>query len=68
MPLGPAIGALIAGSANNVMPAMTPKNDFNAKSVNVRLMMLRPQFAKSRTVNEPMALMFLHSQKRVAER
>jgi hypothetical protein len=42
MPLGPAIGALIAGSANSVMPVMTPNKDFNAKLVNVRVMMMRP--------------------------
>jgi hypothetical protein len=42
MALGPAMGALIAGSANNVMPVMTPNNDFNAKLVNVRVMMMRP--------------------------
>jgi hypothetical protein len=42
MPLGPAIGALIAGRANSVTPVMTPNNDFNAKLVNVRVMMMRP--------------------------
>ena len=42
MPLGPAIGALIAGSANSVTPVMTPNNDFNAKLVNVRVMTMRP--------------------------
>jgi hypothetical protein len=45
MPLGPAMGALIAGSANSVMPMMTPNNDFNAKLVNVRVMMMRPLVA-----------------------
>ena len=40
MPLGPAMGALIAGSVNSVMPVMTPNNDFNAKLVNVRLIMM----------------------------
>jgi hypothetical protein len=42
MPLRPAIGALIAGNANNDMPMMNPNRDFSAKPVNIRLMMSRP--------------------------
>jgi hypothetical protein len=38
MALGPARGALIAGSVSSVMPVMIPNNDFNAELVNVRIM------------------------------
>ena len=41
MPLGPAIGALIAGSANSVTPVIAGAGSFNAKLVNVRVMMMR---------------------------
>jgi hypothetical protein len=45
MPLGPGIGALIAWCVKSVMPVMTPNSDFNAKFVNVRVMMMLLSFA-----------------------
>jgi hypothetical protein len=56
MALGPAIGALMAGSANNVMPVTTPNNDFNAKPVNVRVMMCVLRLPSRRQINEATAL------------
>ena len=35
------MGALIAGSTNNVTPVMNPKNDFNTKPVDISLTVTR---------------------------
>jgi hypothetical protein len=50
--LATGIGALIAGSANKVMPVMTPNNDFNAK----RVMILPPQLPSRGQISVPTGL------------
>ena len=52
MPLGVAVGALIAGCIKIVVAVMTPNSDFKAKSVNLRFMTIRSLFYYAFEKNE----------------